>query len=270
MVSDSTASATTSNRGRRRGPLLRALLSPRYPTYLFAAVLAWWAAWSIDPPHPSDFVLEHVLTVLALVVLVATRKHFRFSNLSYTMLFVFLCLHIVGAHYTYAEVPYVSWCRHVASWFGVADFDLQRALSLTRNHYDRLVHLAFGLLCAYPIREVFLRIARVRGFWSYYLPLDVTMAFSMLYELLEWGVTMVFAADVGQSYLGTQGDVWDAHKDMALASLGGLLAMTVTALVNWRLQRDFAREFQDSLRVADPVPLGEHKLAAMLDQRQRP
>ena len=113
--------------------------------------------------------------------------------------------------------------------------------------------------------EVFLRIADVRGFWGYFLPLDLTMSTSMIYELIEWGAATTFGDGLGQSYLGTQGDVWDAHKDMALASLGAVIAMGVTALINARLQRDFAREFADSLRVKGRRPLGEDEIARRLD-----
>jgi putative membrane protein len=109
---------------------------------------------------------------------------------------------------------------------------------------------------AYPVREVFVRVARVRGFWGYYLPLDVMMSFSMLYELLEWGIAVILGGGVGQSYLGTQGDEWDAHKDMALATLGGLIAITITMLVNWRFHRDFAVEFAASLTPDHPAPQG--------------
>ncbi|HEX3133223.1 MAG TPA: DUF2238 domain-containing protein, partial [Planctomycetota bacterium] len=97
-----------------------------------------------------------------------------------------------------------------------------------------------------------LRVAEVKGFWGYYLPLDLVMSFSLLYELLEWVVAVVFSGGVGQSYLGTQGDEWDAHKDMALAAVGALLSMTVNALINARWQRDFAREFNESLRAKTP------------------
>src|SRR5678816_1525806 len=96
---------------------------------------------------------------------------------------------------------------------------------------------------------MFLRIGNVRGFWGYFLPLDLTMSTSMLYELIEWAAAETVGGDLGALYLGTQGDVWDAHKDMALASLGALITMGVTAAINWRLQRDFAREWTESLRV---------------------
>ena len=107
------------------------------------------------------------------------------------------------------------------------------------------------------------RIVAVRGFWGYFLPLDLTMSTSMLYELIEWGAANFFGGELGMAYLGTQGDVWDAHKDMALASLGGLIAMTVTACINVIYQRDFAREWADSFRVRSHEPLGEVALAEL-------
>lgn len=248
--------------------LWSAFRSPRYPVWLFGATLLWFGFWSLGPKHPADFALEHILTVAFLVLLVWTRRRFPFSNLSYTLIFLFLALHIVGAFYTYSEVPYEQWLATVGSWFGVQDLTLKRLLGWERNHYDRLVHLAFGLLLAYPAREIFVRVARVKGFWGYYLPLDVMMSLSMIYELLEWGIAVIVAGDVGQSYLGTQGDEWDAHKDMLLASLGALLTMVVAALVNAKYQRDFAREFADSLDGNGSKPLGEVKLEELMDGRK--
>jgi len=239
------------------------VLSRRYPFWLLGLFLLWFAVWAIRPPHLQDFCLEHILTLAAVAFLCATRRKFRLSNISYSTIFIFLCLHVVGAHYTYSEVPYEQWGRTVGGWIGRPDFSLQALFGWQRNNYDRLVHFSFGLLLAYPVREVFIRIARVRGFWGYYLPLDVMMSFSMLYELLEWAIAVIVAGDVGQSYLGTQGDEWDAQKDMALATLGGLLAMLLAAAVNGRYQRDFAKEFADSLTVAQAEPLGEVRLVEL-------
>jgi putative membrane protein len=129
-----------------------------------------------------------------------------------------------------------------------------------RNHFDRMVHFSYGLLLAYPIRELFLRVAAVRGFWGYFLPMDVTMSTSMMFELFEWGAAELFGGDLGIAYLGTQGDVWDAHKDMGLASLGALAAMAVAAAINAAVQRDFAREWSESLRLKRPEPLGEDEI----------
>jgi putative membrane protein len=248
-----------------RQRLVSTFRSPRYPFWLLGLFLVWFAVWAIRPPHLQDFVLEHILTVAAVVFLCVTFRRFRLSNVSYTTIFLFLSLHVVGAHYTYSEVPYENWLRTLGGWLGRDGLSLQAAFGWERNHYDRLVHFTFGLLMAYPVREIFIRIARVRGFWGYYLPLDVMMSFSMLYELLEWAIAVIIAGDVGQSYLGTQGDEWDAHKDMALASLGALLTMLLTAAINGRYQRDFAAEFAESLRVARAQPLGEVRLAELRD-----
>jgi putative membrane protein len=106
----------------------------------------------------------------------------------------------------------------------------------------------------------------VRGFWGYFLPLDVAMSTSMLYELIEWAAAVGIGGELGAAYLGTQGDIWDAHKDMALASLGALIAMSVAAFINARLSRDFAREFVDSLRVSRPEPLGEEEIKRLQDE----
>lgn len=130
-----------------------------------------------------------------------------------------------------------------------------------RNHYDRFIHFLFGLLLAYPMREIFFRVADAHGFWSYFLPLDLTMSTSMLFELFEWWVVLVFGGDLGQDYIGTQGDPWDAHKDMLLASCGAFISMLITLAVNWKTQTDFAREWSQSLHVKRWRPLGEDELA---------
>jgi putative membrane protein len=91
----------------------------------------------------------------------------------------------------------------------------------------------------------------------------------MLFELFEWGAAELFGGDLGVAYLGTQGDVWDAHKDMALAMLGAIIAMLLTAAINFYLQRDFARELAESLRVKRQAPLGEEEIAKMLQKRRK-
>jgi putative membrane protein len=118
-------------------------------------------------------------------------------------------------------------------------------------------------MMAYPLREFFLRVAAARGFWGYFLPLDVTISTSAIFELFEWGAAEIFGGELGAAYLGTQGDVWDAHRDMALASAGALISMLVTALINASLKRDFARELQESLQVKRSKPLGEDEIARL-------
>jgi putative membrane protein len=213
-----------------------------------------WIALALEPRYRDDWMLENVLVALLVVAIAATHRKFLLSRVSYTLVFLFLCLHEVGAHYTYSEVPYDAWIR------ALTGHSLNEAMGWERNHFDRLVHFLYGLLMAYPLREFFLRVADVRGFWGYFLPFDFTLSTSALFELFEWAAAELFGGDLGAAYLGTQGDVWDAHKDMALAGTGALLAMLVTAALNAYLQRDFARELQESLRIKARTPLGEDEI----------
>jgi putative membrane protein len=176
-----------------------------------------WIVTAIGPHDRTDWFLENLLVVAALAVLIGTYRAFALSDLSYLLITAFMTLHAVGAHYTYAQVPLGFW--------------IQETFGFARNHFDRIVHFSFGLLMAYPIREVFLRVANARGFWAYYLPLDVTLAFSALYEIVEMVVATMVAPGTGDAWLGTQGDVWDPQKDMGLAALGALLCMCLTALI---------------------------------------
>ena len=235
----------------------------RYVLVLAVIFAIEWVLLAISPHDRADWALENVIVIALVVLLAATYRKFPLSRVSYTLIFLFLMLHEVGAHYTYSRVPYDEWM------IGLFGFSLDQALGFERNHFDRFVHFCYGLLFAYPIREVFIRIADVKGFWGYFLPLDVTMSTSMIYELVEWGAARLLGGDLGMAYLGTQGDVWDAHMDMALASLGALIAMSVTALININLQRDFAKEWNESLRIKGRLPLGEDQIRRFLEEAGR-
>jgi putative membrane protein len=203
-----------------------------YITTLAAAFGALWTVLAIAPYDRADWALENVLIVVAVGVLVATRRVLPLSNASYGLLFAFLCLHAVGAHYTYSLVP---WDDALRSMSGAS---LSELFGSTRNHYDRVVHLAYGLLLVLPLREWLMRHAGVRGFWSYFLPMDLVLSTSALYELIEWAAALLFGGGLGAAFLGTQGDEWDAHKDMALAALGALIA----TLGIWALNRARGRD----------------------------
>lgn len=233
----------------------------RYLLVLASAYAVIWVAMAIDPVDRATWALENALPVVFVVLMFFTYRLFLFSRLSYTLIFLFLCLHAVGAHYTYSQVPYDAW------FAAITGSPLNELMGWERNHFDRFVHFSYGLLLAYPIREIFLRIADVRGFWGYFLPLDVTMSTSMIYELVEWGAAEMFGGETGVHYLGAQGDVWDAHRDMALASLGAVIAMSLTAALNGYLQRDFAREWAQSLRIKHKQPLGEDEIVRLWRRR---
>ncbi len=223
---------------------------------------AWWLFLAIAPLDRHAWLMENLLVFAMAAFLFGFHRKLLLSRVSYTFIFVFMMLHQVGAHYTYAEVPYDAWFQDLTGR------TFNSLVGWERNNFDRVIHFSYGLLLAYPVREIFLRVADVRGFWGYFLPLDLTMSTSMLFELLEWLVAEVFGGDLGQAYLGTQGDIWDAHKDMALASLGALIAMLATVFINTRYQRDFNREWAESLRVKHKAPLGEDALAKMASKKK--
>jgi putative membrane protein len=242
-------------------PLVIGMTRKVYFSVFIAALATLWAALAIAPHDRADWLLENVLLLIGVAVLVGTRKRFPLSGVSYTTILVFLGLHIVGAHYTYAEVPYDE------AFARLTGHSFNELVGWERNNYDRVVHFSYGLLLAYPIRELFLRVANVRGFWGYFLPLDLTMSTSMLYELVEWVAAEVLGGGLGAAFLGSQGDQWDAQKDMALASLGALITMAATAVVNSIYQRDFAFEWVESLRIRRAEPLGEIELARLRAER---
>jgi putative membrane protein len=183
-------------------------------------MLVWlvllWVITAIDPFNRRDWLLENLLVFLYGFLLVMTYRRFAFSNLSYGLFTVFLSLHLVGAHYTYAETPFGFW--------------LQDLFALERNHYDRIVHFSFGLLIAYPFRELLLRAAGLRRSWSYLLSVTIVLAFSNFYEIIEAVVADIVSPELGSAYLGTQGDIWDAQKDAFVAFLGAVMAMSITWL----------------------------------------
>jgi putative membrane protein len=197
-------------------------IRPNFRENLLLKILAGtyavvWIITAINPVYPTDWLIENILVVIFVAGLLFTYKIFPLSDLSYLLTAVFMMLHAIGAHYTYAETPLGFWMQ---DWFG---FD--------RNHFDRIVHFCFGLLMAYPIREIFLRVANTRGFFAYYLPFDVTLAFSGGYEIIEMVVALIVSPEAGDAYLGTQGDVWDAQKDMGLAAMGAVICMLATGAI---------------------------------------
>lgn len=215
----------------------------RFALILLVLLMVLWAPLAIDPWNRADWLLENVLLLLGIAVLAATWRWHAFSRASYVLLFLFLCLHTIGAHYTYAEVPYDAWMQRLTGR------TFNSMVGWERNNFDRVVHFAYGLLLAYPVRELLLRTWNLRGFPGYFFALDLTMSSSMLYELIEWAAAAaVFGGELGMAYLGTQGDVWDAHKDMALASLGAALTIGALALAQRAAGRDYAAEWAERQR----------------------
>lgn len=205
-----------------------AAASPRYPLALLAMFAACWLALAIAPWYRQDWLLENLLVFAALPLLVLSYRRLRLSNTAYTLLFAFLLLHEVGAHYTYSQVPYDRWARALAG-SSVSD-----ALDLQRNQFDRLVHFLYGLLVAPGVIELLDARAPQRGLWRWLVPLLFMVSHSTLYEMVEWAAAAIFGGDLGQAYLGTQSDAWDSQKDSALAALGAAIAVMACRLRSCR------------------------------------
>jgi putative membrane protein len=210
------ARARSRSRSRAEAAARREPVTPLLKAILVAYTIVWVGA-AIRPKYPSDWLLENLLVFGFVPVLVFTWRRFRFSDFSYFSMALFLCLHAYGAHYTYAETELGY---RMQEWFG-----------WSRNHYDRIVHFSFGLLMAYPMREIVQRKLRGRRFWGWLIPLMVILSLSSTYEIVESWVARLVSPELGSAYLGTQGDEWDAQKDMALAGGGAVLSLLVAEAV---------------------------------------
>ena len=190
------------------------------------AMLLAITLWS--PLYPREQWLQHVPTIIALPALLLAAKRGWLSDLSMSCLAAMLALHILGARWIYSYVPYEQWCDAAIGsgpheWFG-----------WTRNHYDRLVHLAFGLLMTLPLAEAARRYARMGAASSLAFAWLAVAGVSAVYEVFEWGLAVIAAPDFAEKYNGQQGDFWDAQKDMALAMAGSSLAVVGMAITGRR------------------------------------
>lgn len=196
----------------------RTPLKKNYWIWIFlVAFISIWFNTFLGSTDLNNWILENTLTILFLAFLILSFHRFQFSDLSYLLICVYLCLHVYGSKYTYAENPLGYWLKDQLDW--------------SRNHYDRIVHFSFGFLLAYPMRELFLKWLRYPTSVSWLLPIEITMSVSALYELIEWAVADLFFKAQGAAYLGTQGDIWDAQKDIFLAFSGAVLATTIVSVI---------------------------------------
>ncbi|XQW86322.1 DUF2238 domain-containing protein [Thalassotalea piscium] len=200
-----------------------------YALMLLTLFIILWVGLAINPLSRDDWLLENIIPMISLVCLIATYHRMSFSKLSYFVIFLFLCLHTLGSHYTYSQVPYDKWV------FALTGGSLDAFMGWERNQFDRLVHFLYGLLLLYPVKELVIRTTQVKRGMAYFVAVLIIMSTSMLYEFIEWGAAEFFGGDLGVSYLGTQGDVWDAHKDMLLASIGAVIS---ASYFYWRFRRN--------------------------------
>ncbi|MBS3897071.1 DUF2238 domain-containing protein [Silanimonas sp.] len=195
-----------------------------YPHWLLVGFTLFWFVLALRPHDRTVWLAENALSVTAIVVLAVSYPDWPLSALSYALIAVFLVLHTVGSHYTYARVPYRALIK--------ACIRQDRSPASGRNHYDRVVHFAYGLLIAYPLYDLLERYAQPVGIWSYLLSPALIMASSMAFEVVEWWAAELLGGSAGSDYLGAQGDPWDAQKDMALATAGAIIAMVPTAMLS--------------------------------------
>jgi putative membrane protein len=175
----------------------------------------FWIIMAISPTDRTQWYIENILSIATVLVLIFTYRKFRFTNLSYLLMFLLLCFHTFAAHYTYQNTPFDVW--------------LKATFHTERSYFDRVVHCIFGLCFAYPFREVMTRLVKLRGLWSYVIPVAFILSSSAIFEIIEMGAAYI-AGQVGQEYVGLQGDVFDSHKDMLLGWMGSMISMLVLFL----------------------------------------
>lgn len=191
-----------------------------FPLALLAIVVAAFVTSGIAPHDRLTWWLECIPVLIGAPLLIFTARRFPLTNLLYALIACHMLILLLGAHYTYAQVPLGDWARDT---FG-----------LMRNPYDRLGHLAQGFVPAILAREILLRknVVRGRG-WLFYIVMSICLAFSAAFELFEW-LAAVIGGGSADSYLATQGDMWDTQWDMFCALCGAVVAQLALAGVHDR------------------------------------
>lgn len=192
---------------------------PKPQRWLLGLLLVLLLLAQVDQPYPGVALLQHIPTAVFLLTSPWLLRRWPLTTASVACIVLFLALHTLGGRYAYSNVPYDDWAQ------ALAGSTLSEAFGWTRNHYDRLVHFAFGALSVIPVAEI----ARHRGGLgpggAVLAVLGWVLAISCLYEIFEWLLTIVAAGETADRYNGQQGDIWDAQKDMALATLGAVLVL---------------------------------------------
>lgn len=194
---------------------------PRAQKHLLVLLAALLLAAQIAQPYPGVALLQHIPTLAFLLASPWLLRRWALSTASLACIVAFLALHTLGGRYAYSNVPYDDWARMLTGT------TLSDAFGWSRNHYDRLVHFAFGALSVLPVAEISRRWGGLGARGAALAALAWVLALSCLYEIFEWLLTIVAAGETADRYNGQQGDIWDAQKDMALAALGAILLLPV-------------------------------------------
>ena len=196
----------------------------RLEASLLALLVVAAVASCVGAPFPRQMYLQHIPTVVVVTALSIVARRKLLSPAAFTCVVAFMMLHVVGARYIYSYVPYDEWSQKL---LGIS---ITEHFGFRRNHFDRVVHFAFGAMAVRPVWETLTRKFKVPPRFALYASVEFVLAFSLLYELFEWGLTMVLSPEDAGAYNGEQGDIYDAHRDMSLALLGACVGLVI-----WRL-----------------------------------
>lgn len=192
---------------------------PKLQRWLLGLLAALLLLAQIAQPFPEVALLQHIPTLLLLLVAPWALRRWPLSTASVACIVLFMALHTLGGRYAYSNVPYDDWAQ------ALTGSSLTELCDWQRNHYDRLVHFAFGALSVIPVTEVARRWGGLGPRGAILAVLSWVFALSCVYEIFEWVLTIIAAGDTADSYNGQQGDIWDAQKDMALAGVGAIMVL---------------------------------------------
>jgi len=193
-------------------------LNPIKKLSLLFAVSVFAITW-IHPRWPLEQGLHSSLTLVGLIWLVWHTIKYSMKNWDFFLVCFFISIHCVAARWLYSNVPYDEWCKTLFNW------SPQQTFGFERNHFDRLIHFLYGI-CFMPAVTNFIRVKNnIRIGYALAIALMLIMCSSLIYEWAEWAIAVMLSPEQAEAYNGQQGDVWDAHMDMLLATLGALLTI---------------------------------------------
>jgi putative membrane protein len=201
--------------------------SERELLVLLALYAIFFTALAIKPYDRWDWALENFFPLAQLAAAIIAYRYYKFTRLSYYLIFFYLFVQTYGGHWTYAKAPPFDWIRD--------------EFNLSRNHYDRVAHFMLGFLMAIPIREILLQFVTTSRRWLAFITASIVLAIGAFYEFIEWWVAKLVWPDLGDAFLGTQGDIWDSHWDMFLALVGAILALAIFSRLHDRQLGSYLR-----------------------------
>ena len=178
---------------------------------LLCLYLIGFSLLAINPHDRADWAMENLFPIAQLVAIIIAYRHFKFTRLAYYMIFIYLFVQSWGGHFTYAEAAPFNWLRD--------------HFHLKRNDYDRVAHFMLGFLVAIPVREILMQVIQTSRRWLAFITASIILAIGAFYEFIEWWVAVLATPNLGDKFLGTQGDIWDTQWDMLLALVGAVCTL---------------------------------------------